>query len=362
MESRRILFEKLGSVSNPNSMHGIYPYRGKISALDAKNIIKQFESGKTLLDPFCGSGTIVYEGLAQGLNTIGVDNNPLAVTIAKAKIYRGAQQSIIDEATKFINDAKEDLKSNNFEQMPAVPLAQFHVNTAKEIMCLKNYYEEMNDFLKGIFYGTIALVARGCNNYVWTSSTVGKPQEIKRYINFFEKFEDKLNKHKNYLLNNHTNSANVILGDSRKLSDFIPLKSIDYIFTSPPYFDGLDYTAYYGKLIYDIFGVNRQSIQKTLIQHIDNYREDMKLVLDEIDKITTDNALVIFVVGDKKIKGTVVNGGDFFSEIKKASYVEERSYSGSQSKVFDAINKTDRKEQIVVWDKQGGKIVEYERR
>ncbi|MGN0279553.1 MAG: hypothetical protein ACI4C4_09410 [Lachnospiraceae bacterium] len=43
MRSRNpeIIFEKIKSVNNPNSMHGIYPYRGKISAIDAANIIGQ---------------------------------------------------------------------------------------------------------------------------------------------------------------------------------------------------------------------------------------------------------------------------------------------------------------------------------
>ena len=43
--------QTIASVNNPNSIHGIYPYRGKISAIDARLIIKQLNSG-TLLDPF----------------------------------------------------------------------------------------------------------------------------------------------------------------------------------------------------------------------------------------------------------------------------------------------------------------------
>lgn len=135
--------------------------------------------------------------------------------------------------------------------------------------------------------------------------------------------------------------------------------SIDYVFTSPPYFDGLDYTAYYGKLIYDIFETDRIEIKKHLIQYVDTYEDDMRAVLEQLDIVTTENALMIFVVGDKKVKGGVINGGDFFNNIKEASYIEERSYSGSSSQVFDVLNKTDRKEQIVVWDKYKGEIVKH---
>ena len=36
----KIQLKQINNVSNPLSIHGIYPYRGKISSIDAKNIIK----------------------------------------------------------------------------------------------------------------------------------------------------------------------------------------------------------------------------------------------------------------------------------------------------------------------------------
>src|SRR5690606_9082165 len=46
-------------------------------------------AGRTqpLLDPFCGSGTVLVEARAAGLRAIGVDLNPLAVLIARAKTW-----------------------------------------------------------------------------------------------------------------------------------------------------------------------------------------------------------------------------------------------------------------------------------
>ena len=353
-----IIFNHFDSVSNPNSMHGIYPYRGKISALDASSIIEQLPASGKLLDPFCGSGTIVYEAKKHGLTAFGVDNNPLAIQIAKAKIYKGSSSSI-DLCEKIIQKARKLLESDSVAEMPEAPLRSFHADTAKEIMAFKKLYDEMDDFLKGIFYGTIALAARACNGYKWTSSTVGKNIEPKEYCDFFEKFLSKAKKHAKFFVPDDCPDAKIISGDSRKLSELLPAGSIDYVFTSPPYFDGLDYTAYYGKLIYEIFDVDRVSIKKELIQHNNTYEEDMRAVLDELDIVTSENALIIFVVGDKKIGGKVINGGEFFNNIKAASYIHERSYSGSASAVFDVLNKTDRKEQIVVWDKRNGEIVNY---
>jgi len=82
---KKLTFHKLDNVNNPHSIHGIYPYRGKISSVDVKQVIKQLPKKGVLLDPFCGSGTIIYEARKHGLKVIGVDSNPIAVQISKAK-------------------------------------------------------------------------------------------------------------------------------------------------------------------------------------------------------------------------------------------------------------------------------------
>ena len=61
----------------------------------------------------------------------------------------------------------------------------------------------------------------------------------------------------------------------------------------------------------------------------------------------------MFVVGDKKMKNRTTNGGEFFSKLlkHKPNKIIERKYTGSSSQIFDKLNKTERKEQIVIWDK-----------
>lgn len=211
------------------------------------------------------------------------------------------------------------------------------------------FYENMSDYVKACFLGTIALTARGCNDYKWTSSTVGKNIEPKRYISFYKKFAQKCKKHFMPIVNDSV----IYYGDSRNLEDFIKPNTIDFVFSSPPYFDCLDYTAYYARIIYDILGYEREQIRSTLIQNFENYKEDMKLVLENLYTVLKPGGQVIFVVGDKKIHKQVINGAEYFQAISPFNDYEviERSYTGTSSKVFDAINKTERKEQIVIWTK-----------
>ena len=58
---RQLSFKQLSTVSNQYSIHGIYPYRGKASPLDVGQLLDQLPTNVAFLDPFCGSGTIIYE-------------------------------------------------------------------------------------------------------------------------------------------------------------------------------------------------------------------------------------------------------------------------------------------------------------
>ncbi len=344
--TEQLSFTRLESVSNQKSIHGIYPYRGKISSLDAANVISQLPDDGVLLDPFCGSGTIVYEAAKRLKYAIGVDNNPIAIQIANGKINRFSPEDSLLRLRKITGEI-------DFHSKIAIPpkaARYFHPDTANEIMLLKKHFNEFNDYERAAFLGTICLAARACNHYKWSSTQIGRLSDEKRYVNFTDRFLYKISKHGFPLPNDN---SKVIMGDTRNLSKLIPPKSVDIVYTSPPYFDCLDYTSYYTRIVHYVFESDYEHIKTGLIQNRATYEQDMVTCLNEIENVTTDDAVIIFVVGDKKISGEVINGGDFFTRISKHKPVQilQREYTKTASKIWDNINKTQRREQIIVWDK-----------
>ena len=67
--------------------HGVHAYKGKFYPQLAKSLLNvaSIEPGAVVLDPFCGSGTVLLEGYLNGFNAHGCDMNPLAVKIGRAK-------------------------------------------------------------------------------------------------------------------------------------------------------------------------------------------------------------------------------------------------------------------------------------
>ena len=67
-------------------VHGLHSYPAMMAPPIARRLISELTNkGETVLDPFCGSGTVLAEAVLLGRRTIGYDINPLALLIAKVK-------------------------------------------------------------------------------------------------------------------------------------------------------------------------------------------------------------------------------------------------------------------------------------
>ena len=69
--------------------HGFHSYAGRLHPFIARGAIGRFSPpGATVLDPFCGSGTVLVEALVAGRGGIGIDASPLATMLARVRTRR----------------------------------------------------------------------------------------------------------------------------------------------------------------------------------------------------------------------------------------------------------------------------------
>lgn len=350
---RKINLRHFEKVNNPRSIHGIYPYRGKMSAIDAAHVISQLVPNSRLLDPFCGTGTIVYEAQLRGHQVIGVDNNPLACIIARGKTEPIDKEFTLSHLEHSIEKARS---LPSVSPMPTAAAEYFHETTAEQIMRILTVSKSFSPFLLACFYGAICLAARACNGWLWTSTSIGRINLPLREIDFFSTLLRKVRKHIDFVQG--TPPVKIHSHDVRAINEIVPSNSIDVVYTSPPYFDALDYTGYYTKLVMEILGIDRNQIRDGLIQRYSTYESDMREALLALDQVVHDKSIIIFIVGNRMVHGKLVRGSDFFSKIAPWAepYVVEREYTKTASGLWDRINATTRKEQVVVWDlKLGGR-------
>ncbi len=66
--------------------HGLHPYPARmVPDIVSRLLMRYSDPGDTVYDPFCGSGTTLVESTLHDRHAIGLDLNPLAVLLTKAK-------------------------------------------------------------------------------------------------------------------------------------------------------------------------------------------------------------------------------------------------------------------------------------
>src|SRR4051794_25104264 len=66
--------------------HGLHPYLASMIPQIPRRLLSAYAGpGTRVLDPFAGGGAVLLEASLAGLPSVGVDINPLAVLISRAK-------------------------------------------------------------------------------------------------------------------------------------------------------------------------------------------------------------------------------------------------------------------------------------
>ena len=131
-------------VDAPRLTHYLFRFPAKFHPPVAHSLIRAHTSpGQTLLDPFCGSGTLLLAAAIEGRQAIGSDIDPVAVFVARAKAHRFRTQhlrtswavlcSLLDEVTRSGEEYQErcfaDIEPGEYEDAlsnerlwtPAIP-------------------------------------------------------------------------------------------------------------------------------------------------------------------------------------------------------------------------------------------------
>jgi SAM-dependent methyltransferase len=69
-------------------VHGIHPYPARFHPAWARNILAMTPPDAVVLDPFCGSGTVLVESSLSGRRSMGSDVNAVGIRIAKLRTQR----------------------------------------------------------------------------------------------------------------------------------------------------------------------------------------------------------------------------------------------------------------------------------
>lgn len=329
--------------------HNIHQYHSKYIPQIAGHLIKFLsKKGDFVLDNFCGSGTTLIEAKLLNRNAVGVDINPLACLISKAKTTAIPEKQLKNETRKLIEDIKNDVDStriqkslNNFDDAVRKELKEyklmnfpyisgwFQSQVIIELSIIKNHIDRINnkdikDFCLMVFSSIIREVSNASSEF-GNLMISKKKQKVK---DTFERFDKKLKEATNRLIDFsktvNDSEIKVINGDTRNL-EFIKDNQIDLIVTHPPYIAAVPY-AEYQKLSLRWLGFSDRELDNIIIggkrqskDVVDRFNKDMQKVFDEMFRVLKKEKYCCVVIGNPVVKGVKIELNKNFMEMAKDS-------------------------------------------
>jgi len=272
----------------------IFPWRGQFTPEFIEVLLTYYShNGNVVLDPFVGSGTVLFEAARKRLECHGTEINPAAIEIAKL--------------SQFANIDTDDRMK--------------YIKKAKDILSKVAGYENLLNFMDGEEWHRKRKLSF---EEAFVNAVKMAPDELTRtlIISTFMRSIASKNKH---LLNVFTIQAKAIrelpyspkpckvyLCDARMLP--FADESVDLIITSPPYINVINYHQSYRPLMellgWDMLyvakseiGSNRKHRQNRFLTVI-QYCLDMLQALCEMRRVIKPNGRVIIVIGrESKVRG-----------------------------------------------------------
>lgn len=320
-----------------------------------------------ILDPFCGSGTVLLEAKIHGINSYGVEINPLARLITKVKTTPLESPKIKIGIRRLFNRL-ETFRGD--AEIPVFPNIDFwfskHVqrDLAKIKTCITKqvHDNDLKDFFSICFSSIIREVS-------YADSHISPPVKSKKMLEKIASgfnpdvtriFKNKVRENAVGVikLSNHINHfkknvfSEVIGSDARSIA--LQDNSIDLVVTSPPYISAQKYFRSTSLELYwlDLLDVDKfreldskiigtekvyikdyQKLHLTGVEILDeilrkvfkrdkirayvtyNYFNEMKKVFAEIQRVLEPGRHFILLIGNNEVKGLKVPSHQILAEI-----------------------------------------------
>jgi len=330
----------------------VHPFPARMAPEIATDHLKVREDGTALsiLDPMCGSGTVLSVAAERGHHAIGFDVDPLAVMMTRVATRPITTAPLLERATELVATAQAStVRKPRWDDKQTQDFAKFWFGNKQRValnrlsLALDDIEDEdaretMQIALSRIIVtkspkaSLAADTSHSRPHRTITNSSYDVYDGFLRSVRELTRLLDK---------RDMPGSAQAFRGDSRGLAN-VADNSIDLAITSPPYLNAIDYLRghklsliWLGHTIPELRDIRSNSIgaERALrevpadrvasmvevikasasdpdalpVPTITRYAHDVCLFADELYRVARDGAQVIAVVGNSTLKGNFIS-------------------------------------------------------
>ena len=253
-------FERLEG--NPDRLtHAFHTYPAKMHPGLASSLVRSMSApGDEILDPFCGSGTVLVEAMALGRRSRGLDLNPLALRIAEVKTTlrgKAARKRFLETAHGLAARSEERVRARVDARAPLDPeeARWYSGHVLKELAGLREEILELPDEDRRVFeivFSSILMKVSKQRSDTAERETTRRIRKglstelfLRRARELEERWADLSHACREV---GTTHRPRLALGDVRELPQLMEGREpIDLIVTSPPYAGTYDYVDHHAR-------------------------------------------------------------------------------------------------------------------
>ena len=313
------------SDTSPTESTLLHPYPGSMPAFLASRLIDSYSNKDDyIIDPFCGSGSVINEGLRLKRNCIGAELLELPIAIAKSAINLPDISDLLSTWENVKKLAMNDIslfKNNNYEiNNTENELSKWlHPETLAGVLSIRKHanLESNNEtkvviaiILSGALLSLSKRVSRGVLHWGWIADNVIPKKGDLFIVDPFKEVEKrivKLARFKAAVGNSKLTDdlhCEVLNIDWLNYNDELNGKEFDLLITSPPYPYSIDY-ALAQRLSSYLFNIDISEIRKNEIGarykrkrkfRTNEYLSEIRKALHASSKYIKINGKAVFVL------------------------------------------------------------------
>ena len=313
-------------------VHGFHAYPARMHPVTARRLVEGLsEPDGLVLDPFCGSGTVLVEAMLLGRQAWGLDINPLAVKLSwlKARSWTADERQRVLHAKNRVvafADERRRRRAGATRRYGREDTTLFDPHVLLELDGLQAAIAKIPDdgarqALYVVLSSILTKVSRKPGDTADIETAASRPPKrlaagfaIRLFSAKTEELLRRLSE-KESLLGSRRHDPVVLQGDARSL-DGVPERHFDLVVTSPPYAGNYDYLSHHAARLRWL-GMDAEPLAKNEIgarrhlealppaQAISRWERDFGASLSAVSRVLKPSGAITLLVADSVVAGRV---------------------------------------------------------
>jgi SAM-dependent methyltransferase len=327
LEVAEVLAAALESVEraeHDSLTHGLHAYPARMHHAIARSILQEWSEPRTrVLDPFCGSGTVLVEARRLGLRSCGVDLNPLALRIAEVKCAvtsEAERDELAELGAKVVGASLERVDRRERVRAP-LSAGERQWYEPHVLLELAGLHAEIGALPASLSRRALevlfsAIVVKFSRQRAETSERAVQKRIGKKVVTgfFARKLEELLRRWAELaaVAPEGGPAPRLFEGDARRLSEVLGRWRFDLVLGSPPYGGTYDYAEQHARRLAWL-GLSSRGLQqgelgaRRNLAHggdaVARWEREVEDLLRSIARVLSPRGRVVLLVGDAEVAG-----------------------------------------------------------